>query len=265
MTDRGSFIWYELMTPDASGAAEFYGAVVGWKVIGSGIPDENGIDYRQIVRADGRANGGVLALSPEMIAGGARPGWIGYLYVPDIDTWITGICADGGKLLMPKATIDVGSFALVTDPQGVPFYIMTPIPPAGHEGEKSDAYDRFGNGHISWNELYTTDLDGAKAFYAKYFAFEFNTSMPMGDIGDYCFIDHQGEAVGAVMQKPPHVPHAGWNYYIRVPDLGQSIAAINAHGGTVLHGPMPVPGDDWIVNGIDPQGASFALVSAKEG
>jgi predicted enzyme related to lactoylglutathione lyase len=28
----GSFIWYELMTPDANAAARFYGNVVGWKI-----------------------------------------------------------------------------------------------------------------------------------------------------------------------------------------------------------------------------------------
>jgi predicted enzyme related to lactoylglutathione lyase len=29
MSATGSFIWYELMTSDAAGAAKFYGAVVG--------------------------------------------------------------------------------------------------------------------------------------------------------------------------------------------------------------------------------------------
>ncbi|MEP7221223.1 MAG: VOC family protein [Novosphingobium sp.] len=264
MTDRGGFIWYELMTPDADAAAAFYEAVVGWKIVGEG-PGENGLDYRHIIRADGGANGGVLALSPDMIAGGARPCWMGYLHVANIEDAVAEITADGGKVLMPTTTIDVGSFALVTDPQGVPIYIMAPIAPAGREGEKSDAYDRYANGHVSWNELYTSDLDGAKAFYSKHFSFEFNNSMPMGEMGDYCFIEHGGQDIGAVMQKPPHVPQSGWNFYIRVPDLGPAVAAINAQGGKVLHGPMPVPGDDWIVNGIDPQGAAFALVSAKGG
>jgi predicted enzyme related to lactoylglutathione lyase len=265
MSDRGSFIWYDLMTPDADGAAAFYGAVVGWKIAGDGSPGESGVDYRHIVRADGGGNGGVLQLTAEMMAHGAHPGWIGYLYVPDIDTWVTGICADGGKLLMPKMTIEVGSFAMVTDPQGVPFYVMAPIPAPGHEDEKSDAYDRWKPGHISWNELYTSDLDAAKAFYGKYFAFEFNSSMPMGEMGDYCFIDHLGDGVGAMMQKPPHVPMAGWNYYIRVPDIDVAVAAVNDNGGKVLNGPMEVPGGDWIINGVDPQGAAFALVGPKAG
>ena len=36
-----------------------------------------------------------------------------------------------------------------------------------------------------------------------------------------------------------------------------------AGGGQVLNGPMEVPGGDWIINGIDPQGAPFSLVAAE--
>ena len=34
--DRGAFIWYELMTPDAAAAKAFYDAVVGWDI--DGVP-----------------------------------------------------------------------------------------------------------------------------------------------------------------------------------------------------------------------------------
>ncbi len=259
----GSFIWYELMTSDADGAAAFYAAVVGWNIVGEPPAESGVLDYRHIARADGGQTGGVLQLSPHMVEGGARPGWMGYLYVADIDRAIAEITADGGHALMPKTTIEVGSFAMVTDPQGVPFYIMTPIAPAGHEGQKSDAYNRWKPGHVSWNELYTSDIEAAKSFYAKYFDFAFNDKMPMGDMGDYWFIDHGGEQIGAMMQKPPHVPVNGWNYYIRVPSIDAAKAAVLANGGQVFHGPMEVPGGDWIINGMDPQGAMFALVGAQ--
>ena len=46
-----------------------------------------------------------------------------------------------------------------------------------------------------------------------------------------------------------------------------SIAAakelIEAQGGQVINGPMQVPGDGWIVQGIDPQGALFSLVGDR--
>ena len=259
----GSFIWYELMTTDPDGAAQFYNAITGWHIpehASAGAP----LDYRHILRDDGKSNGGMLGLTPEMCDQGAHPCWVGYLYVADVDAAIAAISADGGRVLMPTTTIDVGSFAMVTDPQGVPFYVMTPIAPAGHDGEPSDVYDRWEPGHVSWNELYTADLASAKAFYARHFGFAFNEALHMGpELGDYCFIDHGGQTIGAMMQKPPQVPVPGWNFYIRVGDIDAAKTTAEAKGGRVVHGPVQVPGGDWIINGFDPQGASFALVGKR--
>jgi predicted enzyme related to lactoylglutathione lyase len=261
----GSFIWYELMTTDSDAAAAFYGAVVGWKIEAHTDPASasDGMDYRMIVRSDGGNAGGVLKLTDQMCAGGARPIWLGYLYVDDVDAAVAKIVADGGKSMMPAFDIEVGRIAMVADPQGLPFYVMTPIPPAGFEDPTSDVSDRWAEQRVSWNELYTRDLAGAKEFYAKHFVFEFNEAMPMGPMGDYAFIDHGGERIGAMMQKPEQVPMGLWNFYIRVPRLDAAIEAVKAGGGQVLNGPMEVPSNEWIINGLDPQGAPFSLV-AKE-
>ena len=53
-----------------------------------------------------------------------------------------------------------------------------------------------------------------------------------------------------------------WNYYIFVPSVTAAADRINAGGGKVLMGPMEVPGGRHIVQGLDPQGALFCLVSA---
>lgn len=263
----GSFIWYELMTTDPDAARDFYGKVVGWKIVGE-APEESGtpaaVDYRHIVRDDGGSGGGVLALTEAMCQGGARPCWLGYLYVADVDAATAAIEADGGSVLMPKTTIDVGSFALVTDPQGVPFYVMTPVPPAGAPADaRSDVYDRQAPQRVAWNELYSPDIDGARAFYAKHFHFAFNDKMPMGEMGDYWFIDQGGEQIGAMMQKPAEVPVGLWNFYIRVGDIDVAVDTVKANGGQVFNGPMEVPGGEWIINGMDPQGAMFSLVGTK--
>ncbi|TQF11724.1 hypothetical protein FJV41_32775 [Myxococcus llanfairpwllgwyngyllgogerychwyrndrobwllllantysiliogogogochensis] len=41
--------------------------------------------------------------------------------------------------------------------------------------------------------------------------------------------------------------------------------AIEATGGQVLNGPNEIPGGDFSMNGVDPQGAEFALVGARKG
>ena len=115
---HGDFIWYELMTTDADAATAFYSAVLGWTITN---PANDGMDYREI-QAVSEYIGGMLALTPEMTSGGARPSWIGYIAVNDVDASVASITAAGGRLTMPARELEgVGRFALVADPQGVPF------------------------------------------------------------------------------------------------------------------------------------------------
>jgi hypothetical protein len=39
--------------------------------------------------------------------------------------------------------------------------------------------------------------------------------------------------------------------------------ATTAGGGRILHGPMEIPGDEYSLNALDPQGASFGLVGPR--
>ena len=49
----------------------------------------------------------------------------------------------------------------------------------------------------------------------------------------------------------------------RVASIETAKASVEANGGKVINGPMQVPGDDWVIQGIDPQGAMFSLVGGK--
>jgi predicted enzyme related to lactoylglutathione lyase len=57
------------------------------------------------------------------------------------------------------------------------------------------------------------------------------------------------------------VPAPFWNYYIQVDSASAAVERIRASGGNVVNGPHPVPGGSWIVQGVDPQGGFFALMS----
>jgi hypothetical protein len=260
----GSFIWYELMTPDPDVIAPFYAAVVGW-TIGRAEPEQpGGMDYRMIGRSDGKFAGGVLGLSADMLQNGATPRWVGYLSTPDVDGKLAAIVADGGKIQMPATNIPtVGRIAMVTDPQGVPFYLMTPVPPQGVPDTTSDVFDRHAQQRVNWNELASPDLAAAKAFYSRHFGFEFNESMSMGPMGDYCFIDHGGQRLGAIMQRQDERQPAAWLFYIGVPSIAAAARAIAANGGKVLMGPHEVPTGEWIVIATDPAGAGFGLTGPK--
>jgi hypothetical protein len=62
----------------------------------------------------------------------------------------------------------------------------------------------------------------------------------------------------------PDMSQPVWAHYVWVPAIGAATAAIEAHGGQVVNGPMEVPGPLWIVQGVDPQGAFFSLVSPNQ-
>ena len=256
----GDFIWYELMTPDPEGAKAFYDAVVGWDVAESHA-EFNG--YRMIRTGDGGFAGGLLPITDDMRQNGARPVWLGYLNVSDVDAKIAEIDAAGGKTLMGPTDIpNVGRIAMVADPQGVAFYIMKPIPPEGMEGQPSTVFSPTDRGRCSWNELSTTDPAAARQFYGDHFGWTTENFMPMGEHGEYRFVDHHGLTLGAIAgtmgEQPPH-----WRYYFRVPSVSAAKQTAESGGGKVIMGPMEVPGGDHIVIGMDPQGAEFALVGGK--
>jgi predicted enzyme related to lactoylglutathione lyase len=254
----GDFIWYELMTPDPEGSKAFYDAVVGWSISPEGPPEYNG--YRMINRSDGKFAGGVLPLTAEMQQHGARPIWLGYLNVSDVDAKVASIEAAGGKALMGPTDIpNVGRIAMVADPQGAAFYVMKPIPPAKDPNSRSDVFSPDAEQRIGWNELQTTDVDAARRFYGEQFGWETGDFMDMGEMGEYRFIDQGGHRIGALFKasngQPPH-----FRFYIRVPSIAAAKTMIEQKGGTVHMGPHQVPTGDWIVIGSDPQGAEFALV-----
>jgi len=264
MAETSNFIWYELMTPDPAGAARFYGAVVGWTIAATRDPAAGDVDYRMIGRADGGNAGGVLALNADMLAGGARPAWMGYLEVADVDAAIDAIKADGGAVHMPATDLPVGRIAMVSDPQGAPFYIMDPVPPPGSEGMESDVFSVTEAQHMRWNELATSDPDAAVAFYKKHFGWGQEGQMEMGELGAYRFLQRGDVGLGAVMPLMEGYPVPAWSFYIGVDDIDRAHAAITANGGTITSEPMEIPGGEFAMNGIDPQGASFGLVGPRK-
>jgi predicted enzyme related to lactoylglutathione lyase len=257
---QGSHIWYELMTPEPDGAKRFYEAIVPGLTIGDRVPGDQ--DYRMINRSDGGNLGGVLGLTEDMLAHGARPTWMGYVGVDDVDATVAQIEAKGGKSLMPAFDIPQGRIAMVADPQGNPFYVMKPIPPEGDPKHRSDVFSPTEEQRVAWNELATTDPVAARQFYGDLFGWKSEDFMDMGEHGEYRFFDHGSQRIGAVCGCIAGAP-AGWRYYIRVPSISKAVNPIRSAGGTIAMGPMPVPGDDHIIIGHDPQGAEFALVGKQ--
>ena len=253
---QGSFVWYELMTPDPAAAKRFYDAVVGWNI----EPRPSGdLDYRMIRRSDGGNAGGVLELSDEMRANGARPIWLGYIGVSDVDAAVAALEADGATVTVPPRNVAEGlRIAMVSDPTGVPLYVMHTT----SEGT-SDAFSVDQPQHVRWNELWSSDPERSVEFYKRHFGWAQDGDMDMGEMGKYRFVQHDGVTIGAIMPKMPDVPRPMWNFYIGVDDIDRAAEAVKSGGGEIFQEPMQIPGGQYALNGTDPQGAMFGLVGPR--
>ncbi|MET3473155.1 putative enzyme related to lactoylglutathione lyase [Novosphingobium sp. 1529] len=262
---QGLFVWYEVTTDAPDAVRAFYEGVIGWRIADPSPGHETAaIDYRHIYRADGAGQGGMLVLRPEMIAAGARPWWVPYLMVDSVPDTLAAITADGARVWMPPTTIAEGTFAMVADPWGAPFYLIDPTPPPGQDTPPPPVFALDITQAVTWNELFTTDLPGARTFYARHFGFTYPEAMPMGAFGDYQFIAHplQGR-IGAMMARPSADAPLGWRTYFRVADVRAAAQAVRDLGGTLEGDVHEVPGDDLMIQARDPAGAFFGLVSRK--
>ena len=85
----------------------------------------------------------------------------------------------------------------------------------------------------------------------------------MGAMGKYRIFTTKGEQRGGMIKKMAQEPAPHWLFYINVEAIDAASVRVASAGGKVVNGPMQVPGGSWIINGLDPQGAMFALVAPK--
>lgn len=252
MTLQGTPVWYELSTSNVDAAQAFYEAVIGWKVIPSGM---EGFDYR-LARVGEAMVAGMMVPPME----GVPPWWAIYFAVDDCDKTAAAIKAAGGQVHVPPTDIpNTGRFAIVTDPQGAAFGLLTPLP---METPQAPAFDQKKEGHGNWNELMSSDPKAGLAFYGKLFGWKATTAVDMGEMGTYQVFAHDGQDIGGMMALG-NAPVSCWLPYFGVNGVAAAIARIKAAGGKLMNGPMEVPGGAFIAVATDPQGAHFALVGPK--
>jgi uncharacterized protein len=247
------FFWHELMTSDTKAAQKFYGDVVGWSAQDAGV---GGQSYT-IFNAGGQGVGGMLAISPDMAKHGARPGWLGYISVDNVDQTVSRIKKEGGQVhIEPQEVPGVIRFAMVADPQGAPFYVAKGLRP-----DAPPPLPMGTPGTTGWNELMAADWQTAFAFYEKLFGWTKAEAHDMGPMGTYQLFAAGGPPIGGMMTKPAQIPVAHWGFYFNVDAIDAGTDRITKSGGKILNGPIEVPGGQWVVQAMDPQGAAFNLVA----
>lgn len=243
-TVRGRFVWHELMSPDCAASHAFYAKVLGWKTQAW----QQDSSYSMFVAGSGPL-GATVAESTQ------APHWIVYIGTADIEATLRQAQQLGASVIKDVTVIDAGGgrYALLADPQGAKFGVYASDAPA----QKEKAPQR---GEFSWHELASTDAAAALDFYSQVFGWELLDKHDMGPMGFYYIFGRNGMPIGGVFNRTADMPGGpAWMGYVRVKDLDKAIQKVKSSGGTLLMGPMEVPGGDWIAQFADPHGAPFSV------
>jgi uncharacterized protein len=242
----GTPSWVDLGSPDLDASVRFYGELFGWEATEAGPVEETG-GYR------------MFSLRGKWVAGlgplqeGQPPSWTTYVSVADAAETAEKVQAAGGQTyLAPMDVLDVGRMAIFADPAGAVFAVWQP---RAHKGAQVVNEP----GALSWTQVNTRDVEGAKAFYGAVFGWGAETSST-GE-GTYTEWKLGGRSIAGMLEMgedfPPEVP-PHWLAYFGVADCDAAAAQIEQLGGQVHVPPTDIPEGRFAV-GADPQGASFGV------
>ncbi|QDT36457.1 VOC family protein [Stratiformator vulcanicus] len=118
VNQTGAWGWNELATRDIETALKFYGELFGWTYESS----SGAMSRYEIIHHAGRMNGGIMAMTEAW--GDAPPNWSVYVTVDDVPSVVAKVREAGGGVIAEPFDMDVGTIAVVTDPQGAAFNVI---------------------------------------------------------------------------------------------------------------------------------------------
>ena len=117
-------------------------------------------------------------------------------------------------------------------------------------------------GRVGWHELFAADWEKAWAFYGELFGWQkAQTSTPARSARISCSppeADHRRHVYQASERASPLLA-----LLLQRRRYRRGEKRVKAGNGQILSGPIEVPGNRWIVQCTDPQGAIFALVGKR--
>ena len=119
------------------------------------------------------------------------------------------------------------------------------------------------HGVFSWNELMTTDLNAAKAFYTKLFGWTFEESEMEGG-GTYAMAKLGETMVGGLFAKPATMPGdipPHWGAYVTVDDVDKAAEQAVELGATIIYPLTDIPKVGRFCAIMDPQGAVIQMIT----
>jgi uncharacterized protein len=119
-SEQGLFSWNELMTTDVNAAKKFYGELLGWETEDMPLKD---MAY-SVIKVKDYDIGGIMGMPPGVA--GSVPRWLPYVTVDAVDQKVQQAEGLGAQVLVPPMDIpEVGRFAVLKDPLGAEFAVIT--------------------------------------------------------------------------------------------------------------------------------------------
>jgi len=239
-TSVGKFVWHEQVSSDPEQAKAFYTQLFGW---GSEVFKPGEADYTMI-SAGGRNHGGFA----KAMEGAPPPHWLSHIRVESAEQTIESAKQAGGTVAAgPFEMGEVGTMAIIADPQGAYVSVYQP-----------DGDGPVPEGVFVWDELGTTDADGAQRFYEQVFGW---TTSDMGtEYGGYRVFNRGETGIAGLMTLPDASTPPHWHPYVAVEDPDATSAMAVELGGALLAEPMDVQKVGRVGVLRDPQGATFGII-----
>lgn len=247
----GTFSWADVTTTDQAGAKEFYSGLFGWEADDAPVGD--GV-YYSMMRSGGRSMAAISPQPEQQREAGVPPMWNSYVTVDSADDAAARAASLGATVHAgPFDVMQAGRMAVIQDPQGAFFMVWEPRENIGAEFVN-------GPGALSWNELSTTDVDGAASFYGNLFGW--TTNPYEGTPQRYLVVMNGERANGGITETGNSPAPPNWLVYFGVDEISAGLDRVRELGGNVMAGPMDI-GIAKIGIVQDPQGAMFAIYDGQ--
>jgi uncharacterized protein len=248
--EPGTPSWVDLATADVDASGTFYGGLFGWEVESAGPPEETGGYGFFVLRGKRIAGVGPLMQDDQPTV------WSTYVSTDDADGVATRATEAGGAVIVePMDVMDAGRMAFVMHPAGGAVGVWQPGRTIGAELVNEP-------GAMTWNELHTLDLDGARAFYSAVFGWTADEQEVGGS--KYTVFQLGGRPLAGMSPSSATEGQPFWLTYFEVGDVDATVAKAQELGGSATWPAAEMEGVGRFAGLADPHGTQFAVITSVQ-
>ncbi len=190
----------------------------------------------------------------------AAPRWFGYISVASVEKAQRAATKAAGRVLAPpKKMPKRGEQAVFADPEGALFGVIR-----SSSGDPQDFLAEPGD--WIWIQLLSRDARKAAEFYRSVAGYEIVENSAGNRLSDYVLISEgYARATVRTIRSTNAQVQPTWLPFVRVSNVGESVARAKQLGGKVLIEPKPDVFDGKVAVIADPTGAAIGILEWQAG